>query len=190
MTASYSFELWIYAEVSRKKTDLDLKLWGEENRGKKTCLRLTEMQHSQPRVTQKRRGKRLVGLTLLQSRSEVERERFIGDKVARVLEEGMGNNHELFGSLNKSIGGGKSTKNGESSSHYWSLPTKLNTVTTEQLVSDKFQNYLHQRDSCAPAPPCPSPPTNMFPGIRCTSSYAYLQQEESISAILSRAICR
>ena len=42
MTATYSFELWRNDEVSRKKTELDLKFWGEGNKGKKTCLRLTE----------------------------------------------------------------------------------------------------------------------------------------------------
>ena len=45
---------------------------------------------SQPQVSLKRRGKRVVGLTVLQSRSEVEKERIVGDKVARGVKDEMG----------------------------------------------------------------------------------------------------
>ena len=45
---------------------------------------------SQPQVSLKRRGKRVVGLTVLQSRSEVEKERIVGDKVATGVKDEMG----------------------------------------------------------------------------------------------------
>ena len=71
---------------------------------------------SQPQVSLKRRGKRVVGLTVLQSRSEVEKERIVGDKVARGVKDEMG--EEPPDNVRRKQGETTRSRIVEKSSHY------------------------------------------------------------------------
>ena len=71
---------------------------------------------SQPQVSLKRRGKRVVGLTVLQSRSEVEKERIVGDKVARGVKDEMG--EEPPDNVRRKQGETTRSRTVEKSSHY------------------------------------------------------------------------
>ena len=70
---------------------------------------------SQPQVFLKRRGKRVVGLTVLKSRSEVE-ERIFGDKVARGVKDEMG--EEPPDNVRRKQGETTRSRTVEKSSHY------------------------------------------------------------------------
>ena len=143
---------------------------GDEREGVKTSNsdRMTESQKMwlpQPTVTSKRRGKRIVGQTVLQSRSGVERERIIGDKVARVLEQQM-NIKELCTEKRLPTSDCSSRVQAESSSHFWSLAGNLNTVTASQLVVDNMENYLKlDRTVIVSPPPCPELKTPFKPAL-------------------------
>jgi len=141
----------------------------EEVQGGKMSVRaMTEGQKMwlpQPTVTMKRKGKRIVGQTVLQSRSGVERERITGDRVARVLDQQM-EIKELSKEERSPLGDWSHRNYGESSSHFWSLAGKLDTVTASQLIAEKMDNYLKlDRTFKVPSPSCPAQTMSLQPAL-------------------------